>query len=301
MEVSHDVIKNVFQPGDFVGDMVQKSFAKVAGKLEKGIKKFFSRFAKTIAKAEKIEDAYARTGGIVVNSNVILGYKVISTSGLYDMIQISFYSNATGAKDPKARNFGGKKPVYKWATKIDQANLVAGGMGFYLDRWANSRGGRNNSSTVEDFFNALPVVSQFAAALLPVKELTRIVSMISMIERGVKNYKKNGGSKIWEDFTKDVTGKTISGGARLVSKGIGTAIGGGFLGSLVGKMIANYVRPILRNGKPENISEFLIKETKQITRHSVNHATKHSAVMKGMRRGTTGMRLSKRIRGLGKV
>lgn len=179
--------------------------------------------------------------------------------------------------------------------------MISGGMAYYLERFANSRGGRNTSSTVNDFFNALPIVSQLAASLLPVRELTRIVSMVSMIERGVKNYQKNGGSKIWEDFTKDVTGKTISGGARLVSKGIGTALGGGFLGSLVGKMLANYVRPILRDGKPENIGEFLKKEVKQVTRHSVNHATKHSAVMKGMRRGTTGMRLSKRIRGLGKV
>lgn len=56
---------------------------------------------------------FTKTGGVLCYSDVVMGFKKISTDGIYDLIQISFYSNATGAKDPKARNYGGKKPVYK--------------------------------------------------------------------------------------------------------------------------------------------------------------------------------------------
>lgn len=296
LEYSHDLIKNVFQPGDFIGDQVRKQFTRLSKRIEEFIKPWVNNIKKSIGLGKKFIQEFERTGGIVVNSNVVAGYKVIKSEGLWDLIQISFHPDTTGAKS--GRNKNGKKPVYKWASKTDQAKLISGGMAFYLTRWANSRGGRGKSNEVEDFFNALPIVSQFASALLPVRELTQIVSIISLVERGVKNYEKHGGSKIWEEFVNDIKGKAISGSTGVLGRTIGTTLGGGFIGKLVGKSIANYIRPILREGKPENVADYFAKEVKQVARHSINHLGKHSTTYKGIRRVKTTMRLSKRIRGI---
>lgn len=297
LELSHDGIKNVFQPGDFVGDYVRKQFSKLSKVLEKNIKTWAKKIGVAIKKGWKAEQMFERTGGIILSSSVILGIKVIKTPGTTDLVQIVFRSDATGGniKDPKALNYGGKKPVWKKMTRVEIARLVTGGMGYYLKRFANSKGGRHAAG---EFFDALPALSAFASAFLPIGDLTKIVSMISMIKRGVKNYQKHGGSNIWEEFTNDVKGKSISGGSKLLGRSFGAALGGGILGKLVGKSIATYLRPIMREGKPDNLSDFFKKEIKQVARHATNHAAKRSYNYKNFRKVKTTMRASKRLRGL---
>ncbi len=85
-------------------------------------------FAKTAKAKVNIEKLFEESGGILVNSEVVLGYKVIEDRVDTFLVQISFYPAATRSK----RNPRGKEPVYVFATKAELKHLRDQGMGYYL-------------------------------------------------------------------------------------------------------------------------------------------------------------------------
>lgn len=97
------------------------------------LKGVFGRVKGAFKKAKALEKAFERTGGVRIDSDVILGYKIIGHEGPFYQIQISFKPDATGAKDPQAKNYGGKKPVYVTASMLQIVKLQQGGMAYYLD------------------------------------------------------------------------------------------------------------------------------------------------------------------------
>lgn len=94
--------------------------------------------------ANQLKKFLVEEGGALVNSKVILGYKVLSQHPGTDIynVQIVFNPATTGATSTKSKNHGGKKPVFVQATSSQLSSLEAGGMRVYLREWAMSDGGR---------------------------------------------------------------------------------------------------------------------------------------------------------------
>lgn len=90
----------------------------------------FSKMRKIIEGANSIEDAFVKTGGTLVNSNVIIGYKLIADRGTASLIMINFYPNATKSQ----KNPNGKEPVFVFANKFELERLRERGMSYYLKK-----------------------------------------------------------------------------------------------------------------------------------------------------------------------
>lgn len=197
METAQELVKNIEQLGDFATDIPRHYISKISSKLAKAIQNEFKplkdKLAKIFGSGKKLLREFERTGGVKVNSNVIVGYKILATEGITNQVQITFYPNATGSKDPKGKNHGGKKPVYVSATISQLIKLREGGMSYYLDTWAISKGGKAVQATgLQEFFNVMPVAAQLGASLVPIQKLAKIVGFVSTINRTINRYRQEG-------------------------------------------------------------------------------------------------------------
>lgn len=106
--------------------------------------------AKWGKKLAAMEKAFTKAGGVLCNSSVIMGYRILEKKVGMSLIQISFYPFMTKAKHEKwngrrTKNFYGKKPVFVWATSTQIDSLRTKGMVYYLKKWARNRGGNHSS------------------------------------------------------------------------------------------------------------------------------------------------------------
>lgn len=180
---------------DELAEMMAKETAK---KLNRQIQRAFKKFMKAKRKIRDLETLFKKTGGTIIDSQVILGYKVIMNDGWENLIQLTFRPEAFKVKDPTAKNYGGKKPVYIRATasqlhklkgsnfeRYADQNINSSKFEYYLEEYAMSRGGRSEGDSV---IGEVLGKSEMFLSFLPVESLRNLIRLTSLVKRNYKYF-----------------------------------------------------------------------------------------------------------------
>lgn len=163
-EGTYQVIKN-----KFLNSRLKKEW-------EKFEKAFEGKYANVAKKAMEIDtDAVIRVEGRYINMIRPLSH----TKGMH-LCLVTFNPINTAAKDPTAKNFGGKAPVIIQASTKDLDGLTLRGEEYwwaYGQRrgWYTSRGGRRIGSNLKAVSTALHLFLGFA----PIPVLRNVLSIVS--------------------------------------------------------------------------------------------------------------------------
>ncbi len=277
---SETLIKRIFKvlknPGsrqfnDFIVQPTQAVFdANDAGRapieflyrqFKKQIRTWFKAGKKAIAKAETLEDAFTRTGGIVVDSGWILGYKVIKDNpvpGAPNIIMINFIPEETKSK----------QPVLVSATSLQIEKFILSPGEYYLNHFAYSKGGK--SLGLKGLFNkggfpnirGIGNISTNVLGFLPINAIRNILSITSNIVENTYSMSKGEWTNQWKGkFLSSLKRASINRTFRLLGREVVGGAAGRALGRNIGLVIGketqrlgtNVFAPIVRNiasGKP---------------------------------------------------
>ncbi len=271
-------VQNIFDGNDLGRFLVEKPYSMIKEEIDK----VFKGLKPVIKNAEKVEDAWEKTGGVLVDSQVILGYKVIQESKNplgHNLIMIKFYPEPTK----------GKKPVFVRATATQLEQLATKGMRYYQKTWAVSKGGRRGNT----FLNIPPqlrFMMNSTTSFLPVGALRWFESLSSNIVGSfLQHSAKDGYSFKWtgigsSEYT-DKIGKTVGHTfANRVSRMFTRVIAGGY---------AKY-----RIGSKSPIAKFIGSELQRFSGAGVNTAFDISG-MTGRSRLTAGQIATRNFRTAG--
>lgn len=196
--------------------------------------KYFKPLMRMLGSVNKIDEAFVKAGGTLVNSNVIVGYRVIGynkKNPMYTDIMISFYPEATRSKHATSRNgkanknYHGKPPVFVTASNIEITGLVEGGMKYYLSKWAITRGGSAATfSSLEGMGMALMMILPFMQTGM----LRNILSLGSNISKMSKRFAKSGLDGWGDDFIKSFRRAIVNRPGRFLARGIIAPLAGRF-------------------------------------------------------------------------
>lgn len=271
-----ETVKKAMDPADILDDAIKKAFSTT----EKYLKRKLAKI-RIIAKAgAKVEKVFTETGGVLCNSDVILGYKIIIKEGTSQLIQISFYRAPTQAKKKGYKNYGGKKPVYVNATSHELMRLRTEGMRYYLDTWAHSRGGRAK----DGIFGILDTFSETALMLVHAEDINKLIRLANLMKTNIQRYEKSGffsASEAVNKFKNTAITKTSS------------LIGNVMLGSVgdeVGKLLKSSLKSSFKSLMTGN--DFALSDyEKQAVRKAVTYTQKR--VVKRNTRYRQGKKLTK--------
>lgn len=189
---------------------------------------------KAMKAARKAEETFAKTGGVMMNSSVIMGYKVIMNEIEWKTLLIKFRPEATNAK--KGKNQGGKKDVI---VKTDEATFIQftkakSPMGFYLDTWAKSRGGRtvaeNNAfANIAIPLDTIGISTDMVDVLgfLPIKQIRPYLALASQAKRLATTkdvhwiWQKEFFGKLREEFNLELAHSAVDAGVHLMPHQVG--------------------------------------------------------------------------------
>ncbi len=250
-EFNDVVVQNVQAIFD-ANDLGRAGWERLYQKLKVQINDAFKPLYKAFGKAEKLEEAFTKAGGILLakSNDPILGYKIIEEIGQHFLIQITFRNGysvdgmGTAAKHAtwkgrRTKNFGGKAPVYVKANALNIERLSQDGMNYYLHKWAYSRGG----AAVGVGAFGLAGLSPVAEAILPFINTGLLRNMLSLTSNIVENVSatvtgEGGFAKGWEDrFVKAFNNTWKNRAGRLFSNAVVGNAAGIFFGRKVGEMI----------------------------------------------------------------
>lgn len=219
-------IQAIFDANDFGRMPIEMAYQRLKNTLRKKL----GTSAKALQKFESAREAFLKTGGTAVNSNRILGYKVIQTLGTRSLIMIAFNPaisamGGTGAKHRfyngrLTKNYGGKPPAFVEATDKDLLDLQADGMAFYLKRWAFSKGGAPVGSK---FFGLGSLLGE-ASIVLPfinTSLMRNLLSITSNIVENVDDMAKGKWTMEWaEKWKRSFKRSLTSRSGRLLAQGV---------------------------------------------------------------------------------
>lgn len=205
--------------------------------------KYFKPLFRILGNVNKIEDAFVKAGGTLVNSHVIVGYRVIGynkKNPAYSDIMISFYPEMTKSKNAfnkngkPNKNYHGKPPVFVTASPVEIDGLIKGGMKYYQRKWAISKGGRPMSfGGLEGMGTALMLILPFMNTGL----LRNILSLGSNVSKMAKRFKERGGEGWIDDFAKSFRRAVVNRPGRFIARAVLAPLGGRF-GRLTGLIIS---------------------------------------------------------------
>lgn len=224
---------------EIFGDLEEKAYEelKETSKVDKMEKKYnkvrtsktpaYKRVAKQLVEIEK---EIIESGGTLVNSHVIAGYRVLQQSLVgfdENLVQIIFNPHTTGAKSLTAKNHGGKKPVYVRATDQQLLSLRERGMRYYLDTWAISRGGK-----IPESMKMIDEVLGNVGAFIPIGTLNKLLIMATRIKRAVGKYYHPTVNDFMKEWSDEMKQKAKVG----LRSTVATSAGGGRIGRAAGSL-----------------------------------------------------------------
>jgi len=254
----------LIDPNDLGRAPVEALYQRTKRYLDDAFKQTRKRLSPVLKKAKNIETAFTKTGGVLLDSDWLLGYKVITATPATSLILIKFIPSATNAK----------RDVIVWATPFQIKQLIASPGKSYLRYWALSRGGAPVSLT--NLFGGLSFgrSSLFVSNVLgfiPVPQLRHILSIVSNWVENVADiangdYAKNYFDKLKRSFINT----SISRSFRILAKGVvgnyakqafGNAIGRfiGFELQRLGTNIGAYAIKAAISGRTKNLGARLSK------------------------------------------
>lgn len=244
--ISKKSLQYVLNPTSLVAKVLDKateSLEEMATKwgnsIGKSIAKWFKKGAKT---SKELAEQFTRTGGKLVSSSWIMGYKVITNAAAQITILIQFDMLATASKT--GINIKGKKPVI---VNLSQAQFAAfikskSKGRWYINNIARSRGGRNLAAAEwgEELSNLI--------GLLPVDKISKILELTSLGQQTFRAIKTRssifgGIGNFTNSIQNAVIGEVIGKATELVgfslssNSKIRSAISRGLEGSVTGQGI----------------------------------------------------------------
>lgn len=214
-------------------DLGRAGIERLYQALKNRINKYFKKTGKLLKEAENIEDAFVRSGGVLVDSLWHLGYKVVKDLGLNkQLIMISF----------KAAESAGKKPVFVIATDYQIKKYIASPGHYYNNTWAYSKGGKKlGIGNIFGSVKGLANVSTQGMSILPFIPVQALKNIISIVSNLVENF-SDMGKGVWVGeykgkFLKSLRNSAISRTFRLGGKVIAGGAATKFFGKSIGRFI----------------------------------------------------------------
>lgn len=230
-------IQAIFDANDLGRAPVEAAYRK----LKQVISKAFHN-KNILKKAATFEEAFEKSGGIVVDSDWILGYKIIKDIPGEKLIQISY-----------GKDTGRIRQVYTFATEKQLLKFIASPGHYYLEHWAYSRGGAKLKigglfSQKGFMHGGLANATQSALSFLPAAALRNLFSITSNIVENVwdmsqGDYTKEYLTKLKKSFTSNALNRSV----RLTTRVIGGGIASKFLGAQIGNTLGREMQRIGTN------------------------------------------------------
>lgn len=154
------------------------------------------RVPKLLRVEGKLEKAFVQSGGKIINSRYLLGYKILTTVGTGHLavheVMVKFRPHATNKK----------KPIIIKATTLDLEELSTQGSSYWFrvgaaKGWFSSRGGKGGEGEIT---HEIGMILSF----LPVQALRSFGSIISNIKAFEHTLRKGVGAYPWEVFRNTV-------------------------------------------------------------------------------------------------
>lgn len=268
--------KTTLSPHRIAKKAVDKAFEPIEKQVEK-LRERFVELKKSLNIEKNFEDEFIRSGGNVIASRFILGYKMIAEEAQFITIMISFRPEATSSKTGK--NVGGKAPVIKTLSILELKDwLSSTSKGrYYLENWATSMGGYSfDTSTIMGLANIADVLS-----FLPTRQVKTLLSAVSVAKGFAKGdvFNQKWFSKLGDSFKQEITEAPIETAAKI----------------LPNKQLAHVTGRALKTLPMEHKVDFE-KHVKGFAKTKIRQQYKRSDYSKGMRSSKkvskTGMRLA---------
>lgn len=193
---SKKTLKLLLTPKVLVKKTVNKTVKRVFKFLEEQEQELLKKFGGFLKKnAKKVEDIFVKTGGFLIDSDVILGYKVLFETPESATILLQFRRDAT--QSASGKNANGKEPVIFSLTLGDLKSLAeaTSPMGYYLDNFARSRGGRSPLDDLGLGDNITNILGY-----LPIGKINQIVGLAAIAKKF--GTKVSGGKAVWSQTDK---------------------------------------------------------------------------------------------------
>lgn len=193
-QFSKKVLTLISSPERLIKKGFDATIAKMAEHIGEHVAERIALLVKRVGKTSKeLEEEFIKSGGALMASEVIMGYKVLYANPESTTILIQFRKEATMSTTGK--NKKGKPPVFQTMSNLDLAAFIKAKspMGFYLDNFARSRGGRSATELGlgEELTNLL--------GFLPVNKINQLVGLASMAARFGKKISSGKGKFIWQE------------------------------------------------------------------------------------------------------
>ncbi len=202
----------ITSPSSLAADAISKTVAKVTSGLEKYGEKFAEKFAKYFKKGtvglHKLETEFERTGGELIKSSWIMGYKLLQNEDMFLTILIQFKVNHPNV-------------IVRLNSSTLKAWLESNSKGrFYIDNFARSRGGRKVTE--------IGITGKLSNVLgfLPISKINEVIGFAGFSKGFIQSIKSNQGALIWHtgQYMEGFKSGIIQG---LISEGVKGAVGFG--------------------------------------------------------------------------
>lgn len=231
----------IASPSSLVSEIVSKTLGKLSSKWEgvaetlaERLKIILSKGAKT---AIELEAEFERTGGRLLKSKVIMGYKPIMVEGVLNTILIQFKPAPTNNKRPVV--------VTLSDSKLKSFVNSPSKMRWYLSNIARARNGHPYNSTINDGGDLMDYLG-----FLPSQAIGEALSVISA-SKGLANSLKTGSSAFHDTYWKrGLSQALVSSLASEAAKIIGNTFTGG--GEIIKTTIEDSVKGVIRGNNIAN-------------------------------------------------
>lgn len=237
----------ILQPTQALFDANDAGRAPVEA-LYKILKRSFSKIPKVAKAAESVEDLFVKTGGTLVDSDWMIGYKKITDfPGVANLTQISY-----------GKDTGNIKEVYVWATDHQLVSYRKDPGHYYLNHWAFSRGGKSLSlegAFSKPFGKANIKMMSGVLTFIPNGALRNIFSLVSNIVENVYDMADGAWTKEWtkkfkNSFMRAGLNRSIRFGTRIIIGSQASKYLGKEMGNMIGRELqrigTNVLAPLIR-------------------------------------------------------
>lgn len=217
------------------------------------LKKVVRKLNKALDATTELEQAFVKTGGVIIASKYIWGIKVINrgekigyskrkvggkSQPRYAQHQVLVKFNPATTSSKSGKNKGGKHDVVVYMSTKDLEHMITEGSAYWFrvgkkKGWFVSRGGKARYGTEVKGWGALPISGSVSAmlAILPIQAIRSLGSIMSNVKAAYGDIKKANGFGGWlnnymGELEKNFSNTGINRAGRLLARGvIGTVLG----------------------------------------------------------------------------
>lgn len=221
-----------------------------------------------LLKEGKFEKAFVESGGTLLNSEYLLGYKILNSAGIGHFqtheVLVKFHKGATTANTAHLSH--GKDDIIITATTQDLESLVAEGSSYWFrvgaaKGWFTARGGKSVENSVSGMTSKI-------LSFLPVQFIRSFGSMVSNFKAFSDMwFKGGGGSSQWtKEFVSNIKNTGYNRLGRIATAGVLGNVGGKWLGRSSQQVVTAGINSLT---KGQNFKHTLIGSGKSMWKNTI--------------------------------